>query len=208
MWLGQNLAWWHCGCIATAASKSPTGQNACCMHSSRELCHSQPCGTCGVGAGTAAMGLRGDGPMGWSSYTACNCTSTPSGDDAPPRWAHREHPSASRWPRASCIFPKERMERCPPCEEVPRTLLQVLSVFPSEKQKSSWDSHPYWGVMRFPMGGRNKENLSHYTGHRTGIGKHSNYLDAPPRSQLIELSSMATWRSGAVPLEANTMWRD
>lgn len=61
-----------------------------------ENCAMVNLGTCGVGAGTAAMGLRGDGPMGWSSYTACNCTSVPSGDDALPRWAHKEHPSASR----------------------------------------------------------------------------------------------------------------
>lgn len=34
--------------------------------------------------------------------------------------------------------------------------------------------------MRFPVGGRTQENPSHYTGHRSGIGKHLNYLEAQP----------------------------
>lgn len=91
--------------------------------------------TCEVGAGTAAMGLWG---VPWAAVPTLCATARVH----PQEKMHCHGGFTNSTPvlhvdqDTSCIFPKGRMEICPPCEEIPRNA-PTVSVFPSEKQKSS-----------------------------------------------------------------------
>lgn len=59
------------------------------------------------------------------------------------------------------------------------------------------------------MGGGNKENRNHHTGHRMGIGKHSNCLEAQSAPFTANSVCSVAWQHDrAILLEANTPWGD